>query len=111
MLFNTGSIAGSIFINTSEEVALTDRGIELLDSQGNILEVFNSNSTNWSLQPAGLPQVGIRLDPQSKIKENQTLELKVYEDSLADSAGNNLVSATNLSIPIINAESAVINLE
>ena len=40
MLFNTGSIAGSIFINTSEEVALTDRGIELLDSQGNIVEVF-----------------------------------------------------------------------
>ena len=51
------------------------------------------------------------MDPQSKITKNQTLELKVYEDSLADSAGNNLASATNLSIPIVNAESGVINLD
>ena len=28
----------------------------------NIVEVFNSNSTNWSLQRAGLPEVGIPLD-------------------------------------------------
>ena len=62
-------------------------------------------------QPAGLPQVGIRLDPQSKITEKPNPELKVYEDSLADSAGNKLASATNLSIPIVNAESGVINLD
>ena len=64
--FETGSKISGIFINTSEEVALTETGIDLLDSDGNILESFNSKSTNWTLQPSGLPEKGVVLGSNSK---------------------------------------------
>ena len=108
--FETGSKISGIFINTSEEVALTETGIDLLDSNGNILESFNSKSTNWTLQPSGLPEMGIVLNPTYKFTSNDNLELKIQTNSLVDLTGKALSTAASKTIPITKAENVVINL-
>ena len=108
--FETGSKISGIFINTSEEVALTETGIDLLDSNGNILESFNSKSTNWTLQPSGLPEKGVLLNPKVKVTSNDNLELKIQTNSLVDLSGKTLSSASSKTIPITKAENVIINL-